>query len=393
MGVLQNELFLGNKGTRTMFCLSQSSGVDIQRYSMYKTESEVLLLPGRRLQVTSGLDQGGLQIVQLEETFPSELKETPKNPDEGDIEAHKLGDRCKDEGNLKEAVRFYTSSASKGNKEGLVRLGDCYRIGAGVQKDEKAAVRCYTLAVAQGHPVAQNHLGSCYFHGVGVPPDIQKAVTLYTLSANQGYPLAQCNLGLKYRDGVGVERNLFEAKRLLSLSAKQGNLDAQRELTMLTMQPQKLALEGDIVKLGDWYKDEGNLKEAVRFYTSSSLKGNKEGLVRLGDCYRIGVGVQKDEKAAVRCYTLAVEQGHPVAQNHLGSCYFHGMGVSPDIQKAVTLYTLSANQGYQAAQYNLGLKYRDGVGVERNLFEAKRLLSLSAKQGNLDAQRELTKIM
>jgi len=67
LGVLQNELFLGKQGNRTMFCLSKSSGVDIQRYSMYKTESEVLLLPERRFVVKDILDQETLQIIQIEE--------------------------------------------------------------------------------------------------------------------------------------------------------------------------------------------------------------------------------------------------------------------------------------------------------------------------------------
>jgi len=67
MAVLQSELFLGKTGDRTMFCLSKSWGVSIQRYSMYNTESEVLVPPGRRLQVAAVLDQGPLKIVQLEE--------------------------------------------------------------------------------------------------------------------------------------------------------------------------------------------------------------------------------------------------------------------------------------------------------------------------------------
>jgi len=68
MTILQSELFLGKKGARTMFCLFKSQGVDIQRYSMYKAESEVLLPPGRRLQVAAVLDQEALKIIQVEDT-------------------------------------------------------------------------------------------------------------------------------------------------------------------------------------------------------------------------------------------------------------------------------------------------------------------------------------
>jgi len=80
MAVLQSELFLGKTGARTMFCISKSSGVDIQRYSMYKAESEVLVPPGRRLQVAAILDQDSFQIVQLEEmgTEGTDSKDQPK---------------------------------------------------------------------------------------------------------------------------------------------------------------------------------------------------------------------------------------------------------------------------------------------------------------------------
>jgi len=67
MTVLQQELFLGKSGNRTMFCISKTSGVDVQRYSMYKEESEVLLPPGRRFKVAGVLDQKELTIIQLEE--------------------------------------------------------------------------------------------------------------------------------------------------------------------------------------------------------------------------------------------------------------------------------------------------------------------------------------
>jgi len=65
--VLSNDLFLGKTEKRTLFSLTTKAGVDIVRYSMYKSEAEILLPPGIRLNVTASLDQGELHIIQLKE--------------------------------------------------------------------------------------------------------------------------------------------------------------------------------------------------------------------------------------------------------------------------------------------------------------------------------------
>jgi len=66
--VLQNELFLGTKGKRTIFTLTSKLGVEIMKYSMYKNEAEILFPPGIRLTVSSILNQGDFQLVHLTES-------------------------------------------------------------------------------------------------------------------------------------------------------------------------------------------------------------------------------------------------------------------------------------------------------------------------------------
>ncbi|CAF3456587.1 unnamed protein product [Rotaria socialis] len=69
--VLKNDEFLGESGTRTLFSIDCHSGKDIQQYSMYKTENEILLLPARQFKVISSLNVGnGLHIIHIEEIDP-----------------------------------------------------------------------------------------------------------------------------------------------------------------------------------------------------------------------------------------------------------------------------------------------------------------------------------
>lgn len=72
--VLQNELFLGKTGIRTLFHVHCKSGKDIRQHSMLKKEDEVLLLPARQFKVVSCLNVGNdLNIIDIEEIDPPYL--------------------------------------------------------------------------------------------------------------------------------------------------------------------------------------------------------------------------------------------------------------------------------------------------------------------------------
>ena len=69
--VLNEELFLGQLGERTMFNIDCYTGKNIRGHSMYKKENEVLLLPGFQFKKVGILNQGnGLNIIQIEEIDP-----------------------------------------------------------------------------------------------------------------------------------------------------------------------------------------------------------------------------------------------------------------------------------------------------------------------------------
>jgi len=92
--VLQNEMFLGMTGNRTIFQVATNTAVDISKYSAYPSENELILLPGIFLVVEGVIELGAnLHIVQLQEqpstglldfvrppkTAPSDTKSAPKS--------------------------------------------------------------------------------------------------------------------------------------------------------------------------------------------------------------------------------------------------------------------------------------------------------------------------
>ena len=70
--LLQND-FLGQFGSRTLFCIESRRGKSIKDFSDYLNESEILLLPGTKFKVVSKLQQGpDLHIIQLQEVVPQQ---------------------------------------------------------------------------------------------------------------------------------------------------------------------------------------------------------------------------------------------------------------------------------------------------------------------------------
>lgn len=131
----------------------------------------------------------------------------------------------------------------------------------------------------------------------------------------------------------------------------------------------KLAEQGDdgaILKLADYYYDEGNYQTSLEFYFKLADQNNDEVLRHIGCCYD-----------SLKEYELSFEQllksanlGNPKAQFSVGVCYDFGEGVEQDCEKAVEWYTKAAEQGIDDAQLNLAISYENGEGVEQNYEKA-----------------------
>jgi hypothetical protein len=72
MQALESDLFLGKDGVRTLFRIEECTrAVDIQPFSSFKSEAEVLLIPGAYLEVVDVGDMGhGLVIITLKQIEP-----------------------------------------------------------------------------------------------------------------------------------------------------------------------------------------------------------------------------------------------------------------------------------------------------------------------------------
>ena len=74
-------------------------------------------------------------------------------------------------GDYEAALTIIRPLAAKGEAWAQYRLGDSYRNGEGVPKNDAEAVKWYRLAAAQGNALAQLVLGAMYESGQGVLQD------------------------------------------------------------------------------------------------------------------------------------------------------------------------------------------------------------------------------
>ncbi|KAF9271679.1 hypothetical protein BGZ88_005747, partial [Linnemannia elongata] len=113
-------------------------------------------------------------------------------------------------------------SASQGDKDAQVTLGDMYRDGEGIAQDYQAAMDWYLKAAGQGHVESQYNIGKLYYHGQGVRQDYVQAMNWCLKAASQGHALSQCKLGVHYDSGQGVPQDYALAMEWYLKAASQG---------------------------------------------------------------------------------------------------------------------------------------------------------------------------
>jgi TPR repeat protein len=156
-------------------------------------------------------------------------------------------------------------------------LGLFHEYGIAVRKDPPEAFRLMNLSARQGNAAAQNCLGNYFGRGFFVSKDQLESVRWYKQSCDQNYAFAQFNLAKRYLSGPMEHQSTKEAK-----------------------------------------------KEAVRLFRTAADQEHTEARNCLGECYRDGVGMVKDEREAVRLFRVSADAGNPRGQTLLAHQYIAG---------------------------------------------------------------------
>lgn len=199
----------------------------------------------------------------------------------------------------------------------------------------------------------------------GNDESLAEAAALIKKEAEAGNATAQMVLALRYIVGAGVEKNREEAEKLLKNAADQNSRDAQWLYSYCCK----------------------NREEAVKYAQAAADSGHSGAQSKMGRLCaaytRPGSGERKDPEGAFRWFSKAAEQKDPMGLAGLGECYCLGVGVEKD-SKGYDLYEQAAalgdvsSMGFQAyfsgAQWNPQsrgeVQVKDNKGRQRLFADA-----------------------
>ena len=175
-----------------------------------------------------------------------------------------------------------------------------------------------------------------------VTPDIaQKMVHCYETCIEAGNLSAALSLGAMYYSGVFIPRDFRKAVKYYEQATASDDLGTQNwAWTNLGY----CHYYGRDIPVDD--------EKAFNCYMRAAVRRNANALYKIGDMYRYGRYVAKDEQMALLFYEQAL---HEVYENHvvypdiakrIGECALYGIGMEKDIYTALTMLTKAELKTY-----------------------------------------------
>lgn len=260
---------------------------------------------------------------------------------------------------------YWASRADAENPIAQNVLGDCYKDGLGVRKDEEEAKRLHKAAFEGFQELAKNgddalilnQLARCYFNKRGTKLDFAAAVKYHRRAAELRCAVGVSNLAGTYCFGCGVKRDYAKAIQLYNEAIE-------------------LNCSFAYSALGDCYREgigvPRDYAKAIELYRQAAKKNYAEGYLGEGVCYERGWGVERDPEKAVQLFSRAADLNNSNATAWLGGCYYYGNGVEQDRCLAWDLWNRAAEQDNWGAFSWVAACYRNGWGTVKNEERAER---------------------
>jgi TPR repeat protein len=231
-------------------------------------------------------------------------------------------------------------------------------------RNPREAVRQLRRSIALGpHRDAQAALGYCYRKGWGFRrPDVQLARHWATLAAEAGSALGAHELA--------VQLESVEKPASLRWYAK-----AAKQMDELGQSAVGLMKVSSMYRYGDGVRKDDSL--AVQWLHRAVAAGDQASLYNLASCYYFGrTDVPIDLPKALALLRRSAQYDDPLAEGLLGDMYRLGTLVEKDDLEARKWYRRAAEHGSDSSQLNMGLlSMRNAC----DLREAVRWLRLAAQ--------------
>lgn len=261
--------------------------------------------------------------------------------EEGHIFAPKLLGDCYYDGigvaiDHQTAYKYYKLAADRGNNEAAQLVANCLIYGDGVHANYKEAIAYCVKCATNGDRQAQVSLGNRYFFGDGFRRNYARAAYWYQQSAKQDDPIGLKNYGDMLCKGLGVKRNTEMAKENYLRAVELYNYDAALPLAELYAHGKGASRD---------------FAKAVKYYELAYIYNDDEyAAYQYAELVASGKGVPSpDHSKAAKAYEFAASKEYLPAILKAGEYYLKGIGVNKDNEKALRYYLIAADMGNEEA--------------------------------------------
>lgn len=315
------------------------------------------------------------------------------------LQSGKLGEERKAEGLawLKKAVDNHHPIAE-------LRLGKFFIRQEEIDKGIKYIKR----AAENNNLEAQLIMGKLLYKGEYYQQSLDEAKKWFERAVEQKSSEAKFYLSLMYRDDENDKAAQHKADRFLMAAAQDGLVEAQVEMG------ERLTEQKNYQQAASWLAKASQKEYAKAQYLLAKLILKKQitspidpillleksshqylpAQVELAHCYRLGLGVPKDQAKAKRYLENAAELGDAQAFYEVGVSMIRGdFGFSKDIQHGIDYLKIAAAKGYQPAKFTLSILFVEGEPILKDKGEVIKNLAIQAIQDDTAAQFKLAKVL
>lgn len=179
-------------------------------------------------------------------------------------------------------------------------------------------------------------------HGNQLKEIFEKVVATYEYLIKKGDGMAMNNLGTMYYNGIHFKKDLKMAEKYYAMACEKGISVAYGNLACI------------------YYYGDDSVRDYAKCYEilmkGAVLFDNVECYMRLGDLYRYGKYVEKNDELAFRMYVKALncipkdsESGDPnlgPVRKRLGESFLYGIGVEKNAHEALFNFSIAMTDFY-----------------------------------------------
>ena len=274
-----------------------------------------------------------------------------------------------------QADKKLIDKAHQGDVAAMVRLGECYENGAGVQHDSTLALQWFRKAADLGDGEAWLRISKYYLRGTLVPKDTARYFAIRKEWADKGLPNGLAALGGCYENGIGCKVDTAKANQLYQEAVKKGSpwgyyflgdnyyygicgvKEDMKKALAYYEKALKLGETDAAVRLARYYVYKGDTKKAWKYVKEGMKWGDPDAVTAAIEFYWSGVGVPEDEAKAQHLLDSLVAEHHTLnyTQSLAGLYYMYpsNQGLR-DSAKAMRYWLQGDAFGSSQCQMRLG---------------------------------------